>query len=195
MRALNKYSLLLCVACVAVILGLLADPAFAATPSATPATCVVSVTVDNIMEWEGNFAGITLDSHAEGPMTSQAHNPSGSQAITLWINGDVTLTANTTGTVAQLTDGTDFLVTKYTLTTDGDGDPASGADAADVATNGSDTLEVHSTFLTPGLLITHYSTDGSTEVTLGAEASHDSDNVADAGSYSCTQTITATWGP
>lgn len=189
MNGLAKYLFLLLIFVSVCITG---NVAFGADPGPDSATCAISVTVNSIIEWEGaNFAAIDLDSQ-EAAISAKAHTPEGSAAYTLWTNCNVELSADNTGT-SQLTDGTDTLITKYKISTDGDGDPASGADAADVAASGSDAYVVHSSFLSTALAITHFNTDGSVEVTLEVEASNEADEVADSGSYTATQTITATW--
>ncbi|MBW8034899.1 MAG: hypothetical protein FVQ79_04465 [Planctomycetes bacterium] len=188
MNSLSKF-LLLCAVCI-VVIAFTVESTFGATDLAT---CAISVTVDTIVEWvPGNFPAINLDTE-ESSISNRDDSPEGNKSLVLYLNGNTTLTANTTGTTAQLTDGSDFLITKYTLTFDGNGVAASGATDAVIATIGSDTLEDYSTFLNPGLLITHISEDGATTATLGVEATNDTGTLADAGSYSCTQTITATW--
>lgn len=189
MNSLTKL-LLLSAICIAVI-AFTAELAFGATD---PATCAVSVTVSSTVEWDGDFAAIDLDAQ-EAAISAQAHSPEGSATITLWINTDTTLTADTTA-AAQLEEdgaGTDTLTTKYKLSADGDGVATTGDTAASIAANGSDVYEVHSTFLTPGLAIVHIADDGATEVTLEVEATNPADEMANAGTYSATQTITATW--
>ena len=53
---------------------------------------------------------------------------------------------------------------------------------------------LYSSFLSSASVITHVSGDGAVVVTLSARATNDSGNVADAGNYSATQTLTASWG-
>ena len=152
------------------------------------ATCAVSVTVDSIIEWEGAaFPALVL-----AAITQQNSAPEDNDSFTLWTNCNVTLSANNTA-ASQLTDGTDVLITKYKLTTDGDGTAASGADGDAVTASGSDAYALHNSFLTTPLAITHVNADGNVEVTLYAQATNDTDEVSDSGDYSATQTITATW--
>jgi len=191
MNRLAKYLFLLSI-CVLVLVCLTGKVAFAADPGADAATCAISVTVASIIEWEGaNFAAIDLDAQ-EAAISAKAHTPEGSAAYTLWTNCNVELGADNTGT-SQLTDGTDVLITKYKISTDGDGDPETGAAAGAVTASSSDVYTVHNSFLSTALAITHFNTDGSAEVTLEVEASNEADEVADSGSYTATQTITATW--
>jgi len=185
--------LLLTVICVMVI-SYNPKPAFADDPGDDSATCAISVTVDSIIEWEGAaFDAIDLDAQSgEAPITAQADNPEGTSAYTLWTNCNVELSADNDAD-AQLDDGTDVLVTKYKIATDGDGDPDTGADSDAVTASGSDVYALHNLFLATALDITHVNTDGNVEVTLSVEATNDTDEVSDSGSYTATQTITAAW--
>lgn len=153
----------------------------ALTPSVDTATASVSVTVDNIMEWSGNFTtGISLTNIA-----AQGTSVNGSDATTLYTNGDVTLTADLTAQLTESGAGTDTLVTQYKLEFDGNGTTATGASNTSYA--------LHSAFLSGGKTVTHYAEDGAVSITLFAQASNDSGNVADANDYAATQTLTATW--
>ena len=115
----------------------------------------------------------------------------------MWINCNVAISANNTASgPAELTDGTDILVTKYKISTDGDGDPATGATGTAVSNSNSDVWTEYDSFLATALQLTHFNTDGSVELTLEVEASNDPTGhkeVADSGDYTATQTITATW--
>jgi len=193
MKNLTKL-LLLGAICVAVI-TFTVELAFGA-PAADDATCDISVTVNEIMEWEpGNFPAIDLHTHADGPITTRTGAPEDTADFTLWTNGDVALSADDT---AQLTDGTDVLITKYKISTDGDGSGTTGADGDAVTASHSDSWEDHDDFLDgsyAALAITHVATDGGVEITLEVQATNEADEVADAGDYTATQTITATWVP
>ena len=157
--------------------------ALAADPSPDDATCAVSATVDTIMEWEGaSFPALTIATH----VTAQNSEVEGSAVYTLYLNGAVDITVDTVGTEAELSEtGGDTLVTKYKLTSDGDGTATSGnADS-------SPTYALYSAVGT--YAVTHVAKDGAVAITLHCQASNDSGNVADAGSYTATQTVTATW--
>ena len=156
-----------------------------ATPSADDATASVTVTVDDIMEWSDNFSTIALSA-----ITTQTSAPTSSQTATLYTNGNVDITADVTGTEAQLALGTDpnqTLVTSYRLTDDGDGSATTG---------GTDETEYtgYATFISSGYTITHVAGDGVDVITLYAKAENPSGEVADAGNYTALQTLTATWG-
>jgi len=51
-----------------------------------------------------------------------------------------------------------------------------------------------SLFLGAGSNVTHVDGDGAVNVTLSAKASNETGNVANAGLYTATQTLTAAWG-
>jgi len=173
------------------------ESAFAGDPGADAATCDITVTVDSIIEWDGDFAAIDLDSQ-ESTLDSQADSPEGASTFTLWTNCNLTLSSDQT-TASQLYHSRgggaeeDTLVTKYKISTDEAGVTATGATAAAVEASSSDIYTVYSSFLEAALAITHFNTDGAVEVTLEVEATNDSDNVADSGAYSCQQTITTAW--
>jgi hypothetical protein len=173
---------------VLVLIGLCvtAKLALAADPGPDSATCVVNVTVAQIIEWEGAaYADIDLAN-----ITAQGTPQSGSSVYTLWTNCNVSLTADNTATAeldntGDVPPGTDTLVTEYYVDYDGDGVTATG---------GTDTAyATYNNFISGGSAITHVDNDGGVEITLYARASNDSDNVADAGDYTCTQTLTASW--
>ncbi len=158
--------------------------ALAAEPD-DAATCTINVTVDQICEWEGaSFADIDL-----ALIDDKADVPEGSAVYTLWLNCNVALTADNT-IAAQLDNvddgGSDTLITEYYAAYDGDGATATG---------GTDTVyATHDNFISgAGSAITHFDGDGAVEITLWARASNNADEVADAGVYEATQTLTAAW--
>ncbi|MDD5010585.1 MAG: hypothetical protein PHQ00_00505 [Phycisphaerae bacterium] len=189
---MNKAKILLLIVIGVMAIGYNPRAVFADEVGPDAAECAISVTVDSIIEWEDeDFPAIDLDSQ-ESSISAQATSPEGSAVYTLWTNCNVELSADNTAT-AQLTDGTDVLVTKYKISTDGDGVTETGANAAAIAASGSDAYVLHNLFLATPLDIAHFNTDGAVEVTLEIEATNPSDEVADSGDYTATQTITATW--
>ncbi len=151
-----------------------------AQPSDDSATCNIEVAVAEIMEWESNFSAIDL-----GTITAQADVVSGSSTVTLFTNGDVTITANNSDTAELAEPGGVTLYTEYGLKYDGDGDSATGG--ADVA------YTVYSSFLSGGSAVTHVAGDGAVDVTLQVRASNVAGTLGDAGTYTATQTLTASW--
>jgi hypothetical protein len=153
-----------------------------ALPADVTATAAVSCTVDDIMEWEGNFTALGLD-----PITAQGTIVTKSGTATLYTNGDVHITANNAGTTARLTLGSDFLVTQYSLGYDGNGSTTgTGGDAVDYTG--------YATFLSTPSVVTHVTLDGAVVVTLTVKAYNQAGDVANAGLYEATQTLTASWG-
>lgn len=151
-----------------------------AAPANDTATCSVSVTVDDIMEWSGNFTAIALSN-----ITAQATVVSDTATTTLYTNGNASISADNTATAQLSTGSADTLVTEYSLAFDGDGTTATGG--ASVAWTAYDS------FLSVASSVTHVANDGAVDVTLGARASNASGTLADAGAYSATQTLTAAW--
>lgn len=150
------------------------DPAFDA------ATADVTVTVDEIIEWaDVSFATIAID-----PITNRGDTPSASQSLVLYTNCDLDITADHTA-AAQLTKTTDTLVTEYKLEYDGNGSTATGGATVDWTD--------YATFIPVGSAVTHYTLDGAVDVTLSARASNAAGTLADAGDYTATQTLTATF--
>lgn len=156
-----------------------ASVVWAPDPGDSLATCNISVTVNTIMEWAGNFAAINL-----AAITSASDAPEGSQTQTLYTNCNLEITADNTAT-ARLSSATDTLVTKYKLSYDGDGVSATGG--TDVVT-----WTDYNTFLSPASAVTHVPADGAADVTLYVQATTGA-MVRDQGAYSATQTLTASW--
>ena len=151
-----------------------------AQPPDDPATCNISVTVNTVMEWAGNFSDISLTA-----ISSQADAPEGSQTQTLYTNCNLEISADIT-TTARLSSATYSLVTKYQLSYDGDGVTATGGTDVSSWTD-------YNTFLSTASAVTHVNTDGAVNVTLYVQASNPAGETADAGSYTAVQTLTASW--
>lgn len=152
-----------------------------AQPADDPATCDVTVTVDPIMEWSAaSYGPIALAN-----ITAQADTPSGNADFTLYTNCNSEISADNTAT-AQLSSATDTLVTEYQLAFDGDGATATGGTDVGSWTD-------YTTFLSTASAVTHVDNDGAAVITLSARASNNGGEVADAGAYSATQTLTVSW--
>ena len=135
------------------------------------------------MYWSGNFPDITV---AE-PITEQGDVVSGSSMTTLYTNGDAEISADNS-TTAQLSNGSDTLVTEYKLTFDGDGSSATGSSIVDWTS--------YDSFLSPAAGITYISDDNDVEVTRYVRASNYANQLANAGTYTAIQTLTTHWvGP
>jgi hypothetical protein len=169
-----------------VVLSIGANLAMAADPPDVHAHAEVECTVDGIMEWAlaADFATIEIPN-----ITDQATKRSNFSSLVLYTNGNVHITADlaTEPNNAQLKTGSgDTLVTEYKLEYDGAGVTATGG----ATVNWTD----WTTFLGTGSLVTHVPLDGAVSVKLSAQAYNDASNVADAGLYEATQTLTASWG-
>ena len=153
-----------------------------AQPPATTATCAISANVSEIMEWGGAFPAINLAS-----ITTQSQQVMGTATTTLYTNGNVDITADNTTSSRLTSSGGATLVTEYSLSYSGDGVVATGGSTVPYAT--------YDVFLSSPSLVTHVTGSGAVVLTLGVRASNQTGNVAEATSYSSTQTLTATWVP
>lgn len=171
----------------ALVSCLTSNLALAADPGDDTATCNISVTVSTIMEWAGNFTDITLTA-----ISAQTDTPSDNETQTIYTNCNFEISADNTAT-AQLSSATDTLVTEYDLADDGDGAATTGAGAAAEAASGLGSWVDYSTFLSTALAMTHVDNDGAADITLSVRASNNAGEVADAGSYTAVQTLTASW--
>lgn len=140
-----------------------------------------------VMEWDSSFDDINIATH----ITTQNSVVSGSATATLHTDGNVEITANNSAT-AQLSCASDTLITEYKVSFDSVG-----------GTTGNDTpsWESYEIFLNSGsggtaTTVTHVESDDYVDVTLHVQASNSSGNVANAGTYTATQILTAHWvGP
>lgn len=164
----------------AIAILLLGTQVTLAEPADDAATCNITCTVGDIMEWEAaSFSAIDL-----GTITSVGEQKTGSSSLDLYTNGDVSITADNTAT-AQIASGGNTLTTEYSLSYDGDGTSDTG---------GSDvSYAAYDTFLGSGSTVTHVAGDGAATVTLGVRATAPAADAPDSGSYSATQTLTAAW--
>jgi hypothetical protein len=168
---------------IAAIVALCVWGAVLAQPVDDDATCDISVTVAEIMEWSSNFPDIVVLDQ----ITSQATVVTDDSTLTLYTNGDVDITADILSGLPELTGpDSDTLVTEYALSYDGTGSGSTGG--APVAFTNFDT------FLTGGSHVTHVPGDGAVNVTLSVRASNEGGTLANAGLYNATQTLTAAWG-
>ncbi|MFC1677930.1 hypothetical protein ACFL3G_12830 [Planctomycetota bacterium] len=188
MKTLTKYSLSLCVVCIAVIVGLSVKPAFAAEPD-SDGTCSISVTVSPVMEWAGNFTAISLTA-----INAYSDTPEDNEAQTIYTNCNFNLDADQTAAAQlEVAATSDTLITNYKLTEDGDGVATTGATDADCTTSGTGGYLLYSAFLDTVLPITHVDNDGAVVITLYVQATNPSGEMADQGSYTAIQTLTAVW--
>ena len=136
------------------------------------------------MYWSSNFPAINVAAH----ITQLSTIVTGSSTATIYLNVDAEITADNGG-AAQLTSGSCNLFTEYKLSFDGNGSGDTGGPAvADWAS--------YNTFLNTPAAITFVSDDNDVDVTLEVRASNFPGQLADAGTYTATQTLTVSWtGP
>ncbi len=167
---------------VPVAFALLLAPNLAlAKPPSVSATCRITCTVANIMEWsDTSFPAINL------AVLTPTNNPSsGSATLTLYTNGTVSITADSSDAAQLSKDAIHKLITEYKLEYDGSGVNETGGRTT--AWSG------YSSFLTKDSQVTHISGDGAVEVTLSVRASLEGIRHEDSGEYNATQTITVCW--
>lgn len=153
--------------------------------------CVVTLTatVDSFAEWSDatpTIAAGDWTGSADGTTISQVGEfLTVTKVLTLYANADVTITAAGTDNSGIATNGTDTLVTSYKITGDvvtPDGDYKGAGTGAGQFFNVGNTYAV-----------THVLGDGSYTINLGAKLESASDRAQDAGDYTCSITLTATW--
>ena len=151
-----------------------------AVPPPTSAACKISCTVASIAEWsETQFPDIDL-----GELTANNRQATGETVLTLYTNGDVTITADNSNT-AELSFGTHVLMTKYKLRYNILG--IKQTDGKSIAWYPFDT------FLKESTDIVHTTTDGAVEVILSVEVSVKEIHPQNSGQYTAVQTLTACW--
>ncbi len=145
--------------------------------------CSAQLMGEDFMYWADNFAPITLQNIQNRDQVSED-----SSFTTLFTSGDAEISADNSAT-AQLSNGADTLVTEYKLTYDGDGATATGGSTVD--------WTAYDSFLTPTTSsVTYVTDDDEVVVTLFARASNYPNQLANAGEYTATQTMTVHWvGP
>lgn len=144
--------------------------------------CSASLPAGDFMYWEHpNFNVIAIPN-----ISSKNQMCESSSSLILHTSGDAEIMADNS-TAAQLSCGGDTLITEYKLSFDGDGSTKTG---------GADTsYETYDNFLKSHATIRHVSVpdDNDVVVTLSVRASNYPSDVADAGNYAATQTLTVVW--
>ena len=176
MMSCGKFSIILLTVCV-----WSGWPVFAqAVPPISSATCRISCTVANIVEWsEISFPEVDL-----GSITAENKKAIRETALTLYTNGDVIITADNSNS-AELSFGPRTLQTEYKLRYDGSGIKQTGGKPT--------AWRPFDTFLNKGAEIVHVPTDGAVEVILSVRASIKKIHPENSGQYEAIQTLTACW--
>jgi len=150
------------IAVVAVFVLSLAPDLLLAKPPSVSATCNITCTVANIVEWsETSFPAIYL-----ADLSAENSQVSGSSRLCLYTNGDVKITADNSDTAQLSKDDNHKLVTEYKLE----------YDASRANETGGSTVEwsEYDRFLNEGSTVTHVSGGGAVEVTLSVRVSNES---------------------
>lgn len=151
-----------------------------AVPPPASATCKISCTVASTVEWSKiSFPGVDL-----GSLTAENKQAIGETALTLYTNGDVTITADNSN-AAELSFGPHTLRTKYKLKYNSLGTKQTGGRPTKWCS--------FDTFLNKGTDIVHIPTDGAVEVILSVRASIKKIRPENSGQYYAVQTLTACW--
>jgi hypothetical protein len=151
-----------------------------AVPPPTAATCKITCTVSEIVEWsQTSFPDIDL-----GKLTVQNKQAAGETELTLYTNGDVTIIADNSNS-AELSSGSHTLQTEYKLKFDGSGIGQTGGRPTE--------WRLFDTFLKEGADIIHSHTDGAVEVILSVKASIKEIRPENSGQYNAIQTLTVYW--
>ena len=151
-----------------------------AVPPPTAATCRITCTVSEIVEWsQVSFPDIDL-----GELNAKNKQAAGEAELTLYTNGDVTIIADNSN-IAELSFGPHALLTEYKLRYDGSGINQTGGRPTEWCS--------FDTFLKGGTDITHIPTDGAVEVILSVKASIKEIRPENSGRYNAIQTLTVCW--
>jgi len=162
---------------------LLAAPAWATQDAAT---CSITATVDEIVEWDANASIAAGDFSAHITSAKNTTGITASAAMTLYFNTTVTIVPSDATNSGVLThSGGDTLTTSYQLT---------GADM----TNPDIAWLASGSFIGKSYAQTHTAGDGDCVITVQAKAVTDASGPGacpDQGDYSTTITLTATSVP
>jgi len=152
-----------------------------AGPPPVSATCNISCTVADIVEWsDDSFSAIDL-----GNLTAENREVSGSASLVLYTNGDVQIIADKSDATRLSKDGVHNLVTQYKLEYDAAGTGQTGGRTA----GWSD----YDRFLVNGSQVTHVCGDGAVEVILSVRAFKNTARAGESGRYTARQTLTVCW--
>jgi len=145
--------------------------------------CCAQLSGQDFMYWESNFSPITLLN-----IENRDRVREGSSFTTLFTSGDAEISADNTAAARLNGPGGDGLYTEYKLEFDGDGSSETGRATVDFTS--------YDSFLSPAVLVTYVPDDNDVQVTLSVRASNYPNELANAGEYTATQTLTVYWvGP
>jgi len=137
----------------------------------------------DFMYWDGNFSLIALPN-----IQTRVQVREGSSYTVLCTSGNAEISADNTDAARLTEPGGDSLRTEYKLEFDGDGVSKTGGPTVDFTS--------YDSFLSSPVSVTHVPDYNDVQVTLSVRASNYPDQLANAGDYSATQTLTVHWiGP
>jgi len=179
------------------VVSMLAAAALALAPSARAGTddevVTITATVDSFAEWassnDTSIAAADFTGSVDGTTVSAAgEDLTVSRALVLYANATVTITAAGTANSGIATHGTtsDTLTTSYKLTGADITTPDATWKAA--GTGAGEFFEAANTYE-----VTHTDGDGAYTVNLEVQLESDDAAASDAGDYTCSVTLTATW--
>ncbi|MHC4658461.1 MAG: hypothetical protein ACYS83_04690 [Planctomycetota bacterium] len=169
------------IALLAVFILSLAPKLASGQPPPVSATCKISCTVTDIVEWsDTDFPPIKLPD-----LTPKNSRVCGSSSLVLYTNANVTITADNSDSAQLSKDALHKLVTEYSLEYDAAGVGQTGG--------GTVTWSDYDSFLRKGSTVKRFPGDGAVEVILSIRASHDGKSPFTSGDYTATQTLTVCW--
>ena len=137
----------------------------------------------DFMYWDGNFSPITLQNIGNRDQVRE-----GNSQITLFTSGDAEISADNSDAARLTEPGGDSLYTEYKLEFDGDGVSNTGGTTVDFTS--------YDSFLSSPVSVTYVPDYNDVQVTLSVRASNYPEQLANAGTYTATQTLTVHWvGP
>ncbi len=137
----------------------------------------------DFMYWESNFEPIALAAISTRDGVSE-----GDANVKLFTSGNAEISADNTDAARLTGPGGDSLYTEYKLKFDGNGTSETGGSKVNFTS--------YDTFLSTPAFVTYVPGDDEVKVTLSVKVSNYNGQLANAGTYTATQTLTVHWvGP
>ena len=137
----------------------------------------------DFMYWSGNFSPITLQNIGNRNQVRE-----GNSQVTLFTSGDAEISADNSDAARLTEPGGDSLYTEYKLEFDGDGVNKTGGPTVDFTS--------YDSFLSSPVSVMYVPDYNDVKVTLSVRVSNYPDQLANADTYTATQTLTVHWvGP
>ncbi len=139
-----------------------------------------TLSAEDAMYWVGGFGPIPIAN-----ISTQADIKTASASAVLFTTGDCEISAEHTVAAKLTGPGGDTLVTEYKLEFAGNGSGNTGASTVNFSS--------YDTFISSPVRITHAIFDDQVTITLSVRAGNYPNNIANAGIYSASQTLTVSW--